>query len=545
MEISSIDGNHFEEMIKCSLQNLICFEDEINSINVFPISDGDTGTNMRFTLENGINSAPSDPELGTYLSNLSKGMLFGARGNSGVILSQLFKGVTISLKDKKEASVADFVQALMAGAELAHKSVVKPVEGTILTVTREGINIAARKIAPDTDFHAFFNIYLTALNDVLEQTPEYLPVLKTNGVLDSGGTGYFRVIEGMKKCLMHETINVPQKATSTPVASQPASPVNTGVFTKHSPFTLGYCLEFILQILDSKCDSSKIDFQKVIDSLNTMGESLVAIHEDSIIKIHIHVMNPVPVIAYMLQFGEFVSFKLENMQLQHNEQHFREKRNLCLIAVANNAEINSLFTNLGCDYVISDDKLQNATSSDFINAINQFDAEHYILLPNSKNLIPPARQAKEILGKDNITIVETTDIAQGYYSLAMDDSESNNVAFRINQISDGSSYIKTLLVTTAIKNTVIDGLEIKNGDKIFIHEGTIIHSSRDIESGFIEALTKLDIEDRSSFLVFTNDNMSDEAVDKLADMINDSYPENQQSFLKNPNSLYDIILGVF
>lgn len=545
MELRTIDGNHFEEMIKCSLQNMICFEDEINSINVFPISDGDTGTNMRFTLENGINSAPSNPVLGTYISNLSKGMLFGARGNSGVILSQLFKGVANSLKDKKEATVTDFVQALMAGAELAHKSVVKPVEGTILTVTREGIYIAARKIGPDTDFHVFFNIYLTALNDVLEQTPEYLPVLKTNGVLDSGGTGYFRVIEGMKKCLMHETINVPQKAGSPSVGSQPAAPVNTGVFTKDSPFTLGYCLEFILQILDSKCDSSKIDFQKVIDSLNTMGESLVAIHEDSIIKIHIHVMNTVPVIAYMLQFGEFVSFKLENMQLQHNELHFKEKRGLCLIAVANNAEINSLFTNLGCDYVISDDKLQNATSSDFINAINRFEADHYVLLPNSKNLIPPARQAKEILGKENITIVETTDIAQGYYSLAMDDSESRNVSFRIDQISEGSAYIKTLLVTTAIKNTVIDGLEIKNGDKLFIHEGNIIHSSRDIESGFIEALTKLDVEDRSSFLVFTNDNMSDEAVDKLADLINDSYPENQQSFLKNPNSLYDIILGVF
>lgn len=545
MEIRTINGNHFEEMIKYSLQNMICFEEEINSINVFPISDGDTGTNMRFTLENGINSAPSDTVLGTYLSNLSKGMLFGARGNSGVILSQLFKGVANSLKDKAEATVEDFVLALTEGAALAHKSVVKPAEGTILTVTREGIRAASRKIGPDTDFLVFFNIYLDALNTVLEQTPDYLPVLKINGVLDSGGTGYFRIVEGMKKCLLHETINVPQKAAAAPAVSRPDTPVHTAGFTKDSPFTLGYCLEFILQILDSKCDSSKIDFQKVIDSLNTMGESLVAIHEDSIIKIHIHVMNPVPVIAYMLQFGEFVSFKLENMQLQHNELHFKEKRGLCLIAVANNAEINSLFTNLGCDYVISDDKLQNATSSDFINAINRFDAEHYVLLPNSKNLIPPARQAKEILGKDNITIIETTDIAQGYYSLAMDESESSNIAFRINQISEGSAYIKTLLVTTAIKNTVIDGLEIKNGDKIFIHEGNIIHSSRDIESGFIDALKKMDISDRSSFLVFTNDNMSDEASDKLADMINDSYPENQQSFLKNPNSLYDIVLGVF
>ena len=255
-------------------------------------------------------------------------------------------------------------------------------------------------------------------------------------------------------------------------------------------------------------------------------------------------MDPTPVIKYILQFGEFVSFKLENMEFQHNEKFSKQQKDLCIISVANNSEIQTLFTNLGCDFVIEDNNLQTTTSADFINAINQFDAKQFIILPNSKNLIPPANQAKEILEKNNITIIETTNIAQGYYSMAMDDSDSKNIDFRIRQIIEGSTYIKTLLVTTAIKKSIIDDLNINNGDKIFIHNGTIIHNAKNVSSGIIEALNKLDITDRSAFIIFSNDNVTDDASSKFAELLGYNYPDMQQSFIKNPNSIYDFIIGV-
>ena len=544
MEIKNIDGILFEQMIRCSLQNLICFEEEINNINVFPVSDGDTGTNMRFTLENGINSAATNKDLGIYLKNLSKGMLFGARGNSGVILSQLFKGIYNSLQDKQVATVLEFSDALLAGSELAYKAVVKPVEGTILTVTKQGIVSTLLKITSDTDLLTFFKIYLASLQTVLEHTPELLPILKTNGVLDSGGTGYLKIIEGMKKSLSNEIITIPNNSLNTHIETKSSKLVNSSTFNKESTFSLGYCMEFILQILDSKYDYSKINLQEIIEILNTLGESLVAIQEESIIKIHIHVMDPTPVIKYILQFGEFVSFKLENMELQHNEKFSKQQKDLCIISVANNSEIQTLFTNLGCDFVIEDNNLQTTTSADFINAINQFDAKQFIILPNSKNLIPPANQAKEILEKNNITIIETTNIAQGYYSMAMDDSDSKNIDFRIRQIIEGSTYIKTLLVTTAIKKSIIDDLNINNGDKIFIHNGTIIHNAKNVSSGIIEALNKLDITDKSAFIIFSNDNVTDDASSKFAELLGNNYPDMQQSFIKNPNSIYDFIIGV-
>ena len=240
MQTKTIDGKIFEEMVRCSLQYFSYFEDEINMINVFPVSDGDTGSNMKYTLENGINSASSSNNLGEYLKELSKGMLFGARGNSGVILSQIFKGIYMSLKDKASMTVNDFCQALVSGAEYGQKAVIKPVEGTILTVTREGIaqTLPTITVQADIDFLSFFKIYLAHLQSVLEKTPEYLPVLKANSVLDSGGTGYLKIMEGMKKCLANEIITPPKNPTEVK-KQETAVSSKAGNFTKDSSFLLG------------------------------------------------------------------------------------------------------------------------------------------------------------------------------------------------------------------------------------------------------------------------------------------------------------------
>lgn len=320
--IKKIDGTLFEQMIRNSLKNLKVYEEVINRINVFPVSDGDTGTNMRFTLENGINSSVSSLNLGEYLKTLSKGMLFGARGNSGVILSQIFKGIYVYLKDKKSATVEDFAQALHTGAKVAYESVVKPVEGTILTVASEGILSVLPKVSKNTDLLSFFEIYLASLNNVLQKTPEYLPLLKNNNVVDSGGEGFIKIIEGMKKYLTKEEICLSDCSNND--GCKKSDLCKSASFTKDSEFCLGYCMEFILQILESKCKVENVNLQEIIDKLTPMGDCLVAVQEDSIIKVHIHVKNPSAVISYILNFGEFISFKLENMQLQHN-QAFLEK----------------------------------------------------------------------------------------------------------------------------------------------------------------------------------------------------------------------------
>lgn len=316
--IRKIDGTLFEQMIHSSLNNLRFSEEQINKINVFPVYDGDTGTNMRLTLENGIISISSSNNLGQYLKNLSMAMLLGARGNSGVILSQFFKGLYIYLKDKKKASVQEFANALYHGSKAAYQSVVKPVEGTILTVAREGTFCVLRDLTPDTDLETFLQTYLCSLNKVLKNTSNYLPELQEHQVVDSGGLGYVKIIEGMKNYLMKENSNCMDYDCSDKNKNIIALS-NFAAFTKDSPFTLGYCMEFILQILESKCNPKNIQIQEIIKKLNSMGDYLIAAQEGSIIKIHIHVKNPVPVISYILVFGEFVSFKLENMQLQHNQ----------------------------------------------------------------------------------------------------------------------------------------------------------------------------------------------------------------------------------
>lgn len=320
-QINSINGIIFENMIKCALHNLICYEEDINKINVFPVSDGDTGTNMRFTLESSINSTPSSENLGEYLKNLSKEMLFGARGNSGVILSQIFKGFYISLQEKKCANSEDLAKAFLEGARTARESVVKPVEGTILTVSMESILHTMQKISSDTDLITFFEIYISSIQCILQKTPDYLSILKENGVVDSGGFGYLKIIEGMKNYLLNEDYGLPEDFVKTQHPDCQCSSNKAASFSKDSSFTLGYCLEFILQILESKCSLSSINLQKIKSNLEPLGESLVVVQENSLLKVHIHVKNPVPVINYILNFGEFVSFKLENMQIQHSDNY--------------------------------------------------------------------------------------------------------------------------------------------------------------------------------------------------------------------------------
>ena len=318
-----INGYIFEEMVLNGLNNLINHEKEINAMNVFPVADGDTGTNMRLTLENGYKKAGHIEHLGQYLKELSAGMLLGARGNSGVILSQLFKGIAQSLARDSIANPREIKESLILAYQTAYAAVTKPVEGTILTVAREGIEHTKTQVFGRISVATVFAMYLAEMRITLEKTPTMLQVLKEAGVLDSGAYGYIIIVEGMYKALLGEKIetNQPMK-----IEKKDSTDIDKGIFfDENSGFDEGYCMEFLLQLLNSKNYKKTFNFNSFVETLKTMGNSIVALIEGSIVKIHIHTHNPADVMALARTYGEFVSFKLDNMQVQHNEYVYKQK----------------------------------------------------------------------------------------------------------------------------------------------------------------------------------------------------------------------------
>lgn len=543
MNTNAIDGSVFGALIYNGFINLKNSESLINDINVFPVPDGDTGTNMCSTLESGIRTAGHSKSLSEYLKKLSEGMLFGARGNSGVILSQIFKGFAQGLINKEEATTIDLINGFINGYKVAYKSVLHPVEGTILTVAKEGIEQIRLKLIRETDITNLFSNYLGSLKKVLDKTPEYLPVLRENNVIDSGGLGYYKIIEGMTKYLRGEQI-IPDENV-TPVSSEIKVPVQESyAFNENSEFNDGYCLEFLLQLMQSKKDVRTFNLESFISELSGMGESLVAVQDNTIVKVHIHVKNPVNVISASLKFGEFVSFKLENMQLQHNEHLAPTKIPLCIIAVAGSQELADLYKNLGCHYVILSSEKMNNSVQEFISALKLFNADHYVILPDNKNIILSAKQAVELSGKTNVTIVHTKNIAEIYYALAMDDCDSKNIEYRVKQIESGAGYITSYLMTTAVKECILNEITAEYGNKVLFSNDKLCAASNDFLECIEKGLVSADMEEKSAAVIFYNENITQNMLSELESMLNEKYPELQISFIEGNQPVYEIVIGL-
>ncbi len=336
-----INGVQLEKMLKNGLNNLLSHKDEVNKLNVFPVPDGDTGTNMSLTLSHGLNSAASRQEAGPYLKAVSDGMLLGARGNSGVILSQLFKGLYTELARAGVITPALFRNALIRAYKTAYASVVHPVEGTILTVAREGIEHIRTQVTRRTTIEEFLAMYAAEMRKSLSFTPELLPVLKESGVIDSGAYGYILIFEGMLDQLygkLHQAQEPDEAVTMS--ASQP--PIDASYFNENSAFEEGYCMEFILQLMKGEKYTQRFILKSYIEDLKLYGTSIVVVQDGRRIKVHIHTFIPAKIITLSQEFGEFLTFKLENMQLQHNEAFASakgEKKALAVIAAVNGARL--------------------------------------------------------------------------------------------------------------------------------------------------------------------------------------------------------------
>ena len=478
-------------MALCGYRNLVSVESEINAMNVFPVADGDTGTNMRLTLELGLKNANPTENLGAYLKELSSNMLLGARGNSGVILSQLFKGMYLSLADKEDAGPNEIRDAVVSAYQCAYKAVVHPVEGTILTVAREGIENIKHQIADDMEIVDLFALYLSEMRKILVITPNLLPVLKSAGVVDSGAFGYITVLDGMTKYLRGEE-NADGASDRLSLAkanpAQSATPATKGLFNENSDFVDGYCMEFLLQLMNAKHYRDTFRVEEYTAALNPLGESIVVIQEGSIVKVHIHTFSPSPIIDLSQKYGEFIAFKLENMTLQHMETDLKYEKpapakTFGIIAVVDGDGLQRIYKDLGCDIVISGGKTLNVSAGEIKEAIENLNAETTIVLPNNENSFEAVNQAIGLLPDKKVVIVPSTNPVEGYFALSMDVGDSEDVEYRIDSIKTGLEGADVLTISTAVKDYRSGDFSCVRGDEIAILNGKSVYAGKELLDG--------------------------------------------------------------
>lgn len=541
-----INGYDFQLMVQSALNNIRLAEQRVNSMNVFPVADGDTGTNMRLTLENGFKRAQQVKHLGLYIKDLASGMLLGARGNSGVILSQLFKGMSIFLERKGIVNPGELREALILGYKTAYKAVANPVEGTILTIAREGIEEVKGLIRGKISLEETLKLYLDAMYKSLQSTPDKLAVLKEANVLDSGAYGYIIIIEGMYKYLIGEAVKeTANTGKEVPLQSEPL------YFDENSEFKEGYCMEFLLQLLSSRINIQKFSINAFIEKLKEFGASIVCLKEGSIVKVHIHTLNPSPVIDLAKNYGEFINFKLENMQLQHNEfsvvKHLDDKnaKELGIIAVVNGKELEDVYRELGCDYVISATGNMSASSSGFLDAIESVNAKKLVIFPNNKNTFGSANQAIELArAKDRVFIVPTKTMIEGIVALQMDmpDDDTNS---RINEFNSNIQLATSIGITNATKNYEKDGFCCKINDKIALINDKLIAVSNDIIDCLDKAIKAVEnLEEKTGMFIYLSKDADDELENKLTDYVSNLEGLDYQ-IMKGGQEIYDVLIGIF
>lgn len=541
-----LNGYDFQLMVQSALNNIRIAEQRVNSMNVFPVADGDTGTNMRLTLENGFVKANKNRHSGCYFAELAAGMLLGARGNSGVILSQLFKGMSLFLEKKGIVNPGELREALILGYKTAYSAVINPVEGTILTVTREGIENIKSKIRGRISFEDTFKLYLNSMYASLQNTPNLLGVLKEANVVDSGAYGYILIIEGMYKYLIGDPVEVKDDLPQ-PIVPIQNSPI---YFNEKSDFIEGYCMEFLLQLLSSRGDVRDFSINKLIDELKPLGTSIVSLKEGTIVKVHIHTLNPAPIIDVAQQYGEFVSFKLENMQVQHNEFSVVKNKDkdpskeLGIIAIVNGKEIQDNYRDFGCDYVIEANDNMNSSSSEILDAIESINAKKIVIFPNNVNTIGAANQAIGIArAKDRVFIVPSKTMMEGLVSLQMDmpDAPSNE---RITEFNRNINNVITIGITSASKNYEKDGFCCKINDKIAVINDQLVACSDDVISCLDKALKSIDLTDKNGMFVYLGESASEDLEDLLNDLLADLDGIDYQ-VTKGGQSIYDVLIGIF
>ncbi len=553
--MANITTSLFQEMVQAGATRLNKQAEYVNSLNVFPVPDGDTGTNMGMTIENGAKevSDRSASTVGEAAGIFAKGLLMGARGNSGVITSQLFRGFSQSVKDKEELDGAALAAAFQSGVEVAYKAVMKPVEGTILTVSR-GAAIGAKKKAESTnDAVEVMRAALEGAKTALAKTPDMLPVLKEVGVVDSGGQGLVFIYEGFLSALTGEFI-ASEEFQATPatmsemINAEHHKSVAGHVATEDIKF--GYCTEIMVALKQGPTYVKDFDYDEFRNYLNNLGDSLLVVNDDEIVKVHVHTEDPGLVMQEGLKYGSLVKVKVDNMRNQHEAQVEKEERQAkpveekeyAIIAVVAGDGLADIFKAQGVDYIISGGQTMNPSTEDFVKAVEELNARNIIILPNNKNILMAAQSAAEVIDQP-AAVVETKTIPQGLTSLLAVD-ESKSIEENYERMSASLGDVVSGSVTTAVRDTTIDGLEIHENDNLGMVDGKIVVSNPDMMETLEETFAHMLDEDSEIVTIYVGEDGSEELANELAQALAEKYEDVEVEIHQGGQPVYPYLFSV-
>lgn len=553
MAFNSLDSKTLKELFAGGLANLKANAARIDELNVFPIPDGDTGSNMLMTLKGALEAVANEDfeTVGEFARRFSRGALLGARGNSGVILSQFIKGFSGGCEEKTVLSVPDFTEAFKKGVDKAYESVVKPTEGTMLTVMREGWEHISAQGANITNFNDYFDRLLRSMDVSLEHTPELLPVLKESGVIDSGGAGFICIFRGMENVISGEKVEAPLSFESG--AMKPA--LDPSLFNADSELEFGYCTEFILQLQNKKTDIKNFDLGEMIAYLESVGNSIVAVCDDDLVKVHVHTFTPGEVLSFGQKYGEYITLKIENMQIQHNETSMfreekkeeppREHKAIAVVAVAAGTGIKSYFEELGADVIVDGGQTENPSTADFLKAFDELDADDIIVLPCNSNIVMAAEQAAELWSASKVHVVRAKTPAEAYSALSMMDLSDKNVSRVISEMEECIQGTKTGLITTAIRDVDYEKVSVKAGHYIGLNKDEILSDSENR----LEAVKGLlngtqGIKDNEVLVAFYGKNVPEEELGALEGILASEFGWMEYGFIDGGQDVYDYIFAI-
>ncbi len=517
---------------------------ELNALNVFPVADGDTGTNMLKTIEGGLSAIKkaSTEGIGEFSKQFSRGVLLSARGNSGVILSQIFAGINEVLKERECADVLAFATAYRQGIEKSYAAVQNPTEGTILTVFRESTEYAAEKINDNSSLEDFFRLHIEKARRSLAATKDLLPALAEADVVDSGAAGYLYIAEGMYRALEGHEVHYDLKE------HKDENTVNIDLFTRDSVLEYGYCTEFLLRLTAAKVDPDGFEISRIVSLLKEMdGDSIVAYKQDDIVKVHVHTFFPGAILAKMQGFGEFLTVKIENMNLEHTETE-KEKsktvKDFAVVAVAQGEGMSALFGRMGADRIISGGQSANPSIEDFVETFKKCNAKNIIVLPNNKNIILAAKQAADLYTDANVHVIHTKNIAQGYGALSVITPGIKDITSLVTSAERAAAGIIGGEITRAVRSALIDGKTIAVNDYIAISDGSIIAVSDTPENAVLSMLEAVDIDFCEIITLFVGSHVSAEKRAELTERLKKTYNEYEIVVYEGGQEVYDYLVAV-
>lgn len=530
MAINSIDASLLKKMFLAGANNLEAKKEWINELNVFPVPDGDTGTNMTLTIMSAAREVESieEPSMESLSKAISSGSLRGARGNSGVILSQLFRGFTKEIKKVDKIDAIILAQALQRAVETAYKAVMKPKEGTILTVAK-GIADKASELAMESNDIEYIADEIIKHGDyVLSQTPELLPVLKQAGVVDSGGQGLMQVLKGAHDALLGKEIVFS-------VAGGDVQTVAPEVSTEEIDIKFGYCTEFIIMLEQKFTIDTEMDFKGYLESI---GDSIVVVADDDIVKVHVHTNDPGLAIQRALTYGSLTSMKIDNMREEHQEKVIKEaekqaaentiadapRKQHGFISVSVGEGLSEIFKGLGVDYIIEGGQTMNPSTEDMLNAIDKVNADTIYILPNNKNIILAAQQAKQLTEDKEIIVIPSKTVPQGIAAVISFVADLSSEENSVNMTAEMEN-VHSGQVTYAVRDTVIDDKEIKEGDIMGIGDNGIEAVGSDITDTTLELIKAIADEDSEIISIYYGSDVTEEDAERLAEMIGGEYPD--------------------